>query len=141
LKEADRLLKSKSWLVLYENYFFSQMAGNIKFSDWYPNVYVVKFPVPPRNDNYNWSNKNLNPKNLNFVTEETFKNPVKLNKAQLVSYFTTQSNIIASVETGKTTYKEAESWLNNELAYFFADDKTEQTFYFGNWIKYIQRAT
>jgi ubiquinone/menaquinone biosynthesis C-methylase UbiE len=138
LQEANRLLKNKAWLVLYENYFFSEMGGNENFNRWYPEVYVLKYPVPPRNDNYDWSNKNLNSKNFNLVSEETFKNPVRLNKRQLVSYFTTQSNIIASVETGKTTYEETESWLNDELSIFFNDNQTPETFYFGNWVKFIQ---
>src|SRR6476660_4267479 len=31
LMEASRLLKSKSWLVLYENHFISEMVGNDNF--------------------------------------------------------------------------------------------------------------
>jgi ubiquinone/menaquinone biosynthesis C-methylase UbiE len=32
LIEANRLLKSKSWLVLYENHFISEMVGNDNFA-------------------------------------------------------------------------------------------------------------
>jgi len=35
LIEANRLLKSKSWLVLYENYFISEMVGNDNFTGYY----------------------------------------------------------------------------------------------------------
>jgi ubiquinone/menaquinone biosynthesis C-methylase UbiE len=140
LAEANRLLKSKSWLVLYENHFISEMAGNDNFSNWFPDVYLKKYPSPPRNNSYSWTNENLNPKNFIFVTEEKFKNAIIFNKKQLALYFTTQSNIISAVEKGETTYEQVESWLDKELASFFANDNTEQTIHYGNWIKFIQRA-
>lgn len=140
LIEANRLLKSKSWLVLYENYFISEMVGNDKFTNWFPNIYLKKFPSPPRNNAYSWTNENLNPKNFNFVTEERFKNPIVFNKKQLALYFTTQSNIIAAVEKNEITYEEAGNWLDKELASFFDNDDTTRTINYGNWIKFIQRA-
>ena len=139
LTEANRLLKSNSWLVLYENYFISEMVGNDSFSSWFPNVYLKKFPSPPRNNAYEWTNENLNPKNLNFITEERFKNRVILTKKQLALYFTTQSNIIAAVEKNETTYEEVENWLDKELAPFFDNGDTTRAINYGNWIKYIQR--
>jgi hypothetical protein len=110
------------------------------FADWFPTVYLKKFPSPPRNDAYIWSNENLRPKNLIFLAEEKFKNCVKLTKKQLVFYFTTQSNIISAVEKGETTYAEVENWLDMQLTSFFGNDDMIQTINYGNWIKYIQRA-
>jgi ubiquinone/menaquinone biosynthesis C-methylase UbiE len=140
LIEANRLLKSKSWLVLYENYFISEMFGNENFAHWFPDVYLKKYPSPPRNNAYSWTNENLIPKNFNFITEESFRNSITFNKKQLVLYFTTQSNIIAAVERNQTTYEQVEDWLDQELASFFEDDDTTQTINYGNWIKFIQRA-
>lgn len=138
LLEANRILKSKSWLVLYKNYFISEMVGNNNFTNWFPDVYLKKFPSPPRNDDYSWTNENLILKNFTFVTEERFKNPITFNKNQLVLYFTTQSNIIAAVEEKQTTYQEVENWLEEELRSFFDNDDTTHTINYGNWIKYIQ---
>ena len=140
LTEANRLLKSKSWLVIYENHFIAEMAGNDSFTNWYLNVYLKKFPSPPRNNTYSWTNENLISKNFNFITEERFKNAVTPTKKQLALYFTTQSNIIAAVEKNQTTYEEVENWLDQELASFFDNDDSVQTINYGNWIKYIQRA-
>ena len=141
LVEANRLLKSKSWLVLYENHFIAEMVGNDKFSNWFPDVYLKKFPSPPRNNDYSWTNENLILKNFNFVTEEKFKNDIVFNKKQLALYFTTQSNIIAAVEKNQTTYEQVENWLDQELTSFFNNDDTTQTINYGNWIKFIQRAS
>jgi len=140
LTEANRLLKSKGCLVLYENHFIAEMIGNDNFTHWFPDVYLKKFPSPPRNNSYHWTNENLNPKNFNFIAEEKFKNPVALNKNQLALYFTTQSNIIAAVEKNQTTYEQVENWLDHELASFFENDDATQTINYGNWIKYIQKA-
>jgi ubiquinone/menaquinone biosynthesis C-methylase UbiE len=140
LIEANRLLKSKSWLVLYENHFIAEMVDNDNFTDWFPNMYLKKFPSPPRSNAYAWTNENLNPRNFNFVTEEKFKNAITLTKKQLALYFTTQSNIIAAVEKKQTTYERVENWLDEELTPFFDNDDMTRTINYGNWIKYIQRA-
>ena len=117
------------------------MVGNESFKNWFPNVYLKKYPSPPRNNSYPWTNENLSKKNFNLVTEEIFKNSIVLNKKQLSLYFTTQSNIISAVEKKQTTYEQVENWLDKELASFFFNDETTQTINYGNWIKYIQRAT
>ncbi|MGH7239073.1 MAG: hypothetical protein ACREHG_03295, partial [Candidatus Saccharimonadales bacterium] len=129
-----------AWLVLYENHFIAEMAQNDDFNKWFPDVYLKKYPSPPRNNHYAWTRENLNPKNLNLVTEETFKNQVTLNKRQLTLYFTTQSNIISAVEKEETTYEEVENWLDKELALFFDNGDALRTINYGNWIKFIQRA-
>ncbi len=141
LIETQRLLKSRSWLVLYDNYFIAKMVGNDNFTDWFERVYLKKFPSPPRNNFYSWTSENLTPRNFNFVTEEKFKNTITFNKNQLTLYFTTQSNIIAAVEKNETTYEQVEYWLNQELASFFDNDLTTQNINYGNWIKFIQRAS
>lgn len=140
LVEVDRLLKSRGWLVLYENHFISEMVGNDSFSKWFPEVYVKKFPSPPRNNDYPWTNANLSPRNFHLVSEERFKNAVTFTRKHLALYFTTQSNIIAAVERREVTYEETETWLNQELVPFFENDDTIQIIHYGNWIKFIQKA-
>jgi ubiquinone/menaquinone biosynthesis C-methylase UbiE len=140
LLEANRLLKSGGWLVLYENHFIAEMIGHTAFTDWFLNAYLRKFPSPPRNNSYVWTYENLMQKNFNFVKEEKFKNAISLNKRQLVLYFTTQSNVISAVERNEENFETAEAWLNNELNLFYKDEDTTQVINYGNWIKYIQRA-
>lgn len=139
LAEANRILKSKGWLILYENHFIAEMKGNEDFKDWFCNVYLKKFPSPARNNAYDWSNENLNPKNFQFISEEKFKNEISFSKRQLALYFTTQSNIISSVENNKITYEKVDDWLNGELSEFFERDDSICKIDYGNWIKYIRR--
>ncbi len=138
LREANRVLKSKSWLVLYENHFISEMPEVESFDKWFPGVYLKKFPSPKRNNTYDWENGNLKGKGFMFIKEEKFKNQVEFTKEQLILYFTTQSNITAAVENKVSTYEEIENWLGKELAPFFGNEK-KRALNFGNWIKYLQK--
>jgi len=139
LAEARRLLKSRAWLVLYENHFIAEMEGHDGFRDWFTDLYLKKFPSPPRNNEYNWSAENLQPRGLAFKFDTRFRNRVEMSKEQLILYFTTQSNIISAVEMGDTTYPQVESWLTEQLSPFFEQGNDKRVIYYGNWIKYIQR--
>jgi ubiquinone/menaquinone biosynthesis C-methylase UbiE len=141
LVEACRLLKSKSWLILYENYFNSEMVDNGDFKIWFTSTYLKKFPSPPRNNKYQWTKDNLSSKNLDFISEKAYQNSIAFNKKELALYFTTQSNIISAVEKGETSYQAAELWLEEELSAFFDNESTTRTSGYGNWIKFIQRSS
>lgn len=139
LVEANRLLNNNGWLVLYDNFFISEMQGVDSFTQWYPDVYLKKFPAPKRNNTYNWSNGHVSSKNFTLDKEEEFKNALTFTKEELILYFTTQSNITAITDAGEMTYNEVEEWLNIELTPFYSTDKT-RTIYFGNWVKYLRRS-
>lgn len=140
LPEARRILKSRSWLVLYENYFNSAMEGVEGFKQWCTDVYLRQFPSPPRNNKYQWTDENLQPAGLHFVTELRSIYSIPFTRRQLALYLTTQSNIIAKVEGGKFTYGEVQHWLYKELTPFFpADDDAPRAVSYGNWIKFLQR--
>lgn len=138
LREASRILRTKSWLALYENYFISEMLEVDEFDNWFPDVYLKKYPSPKRNGNYDWTDENLKDKGFKFIKEETFKNPIEFTKEQLILYFTTQSNITATVENDVSSYEEVENWLDNELRPFFGNEQ-KRTINYGNWIKYLQK--
>lgn len=139
LLEANRLLKSKSWLILYDNFFLGEMKDNENFKNWYGEIYLKKFPAPKRNNTYEWTIENLNSKNFHSVKEENFNNPVVFNRSELILYFTTQSNIISKVEKDEVTYQEAEAWLTSQLNTFFESKEQIKTIHFGNSIKYLQK--
>lgn len=139
LQESHRVLKEDSWLILYDNFFISEMENVPAFNKWFPEVYLKKYPSPPRNNSYDWSNKNLLSKGFSLEKEETFKNQVSFSKEELILYFTTQSNITAAVENKSATYTEIEFWLNKELTAFFSDKNTHQIISYGNWVKYLKK--
>jgi ubiquinone/menaquinone biosynthesis C-methylase UbiE len=139
LKEAHRVLKENTWLILYDNFFISEMENVPSFKNWFPEVYLKRYPSPPRNSSYDWSDNNLHTKGFSLQKEETFKNEVSFSKEELILYFTTQSNITAYVEKENGTYADVEIWLNKELDAFFPDKETRRVLNYGNWVKYIQK--
>jgi ubiquinone/menaquinone biosynthesis C-methylase UbiE len=139
LKESHRILKENAWLVLYDNFFISEMQEVPSFKNWFPNVYLKKYPSPPRNNTYDWSNKTLKPKGFSLEKEESFKNQVSFSKEELILYFTTQSNITACVASKQATYSQIENWLDKELNAFFPNEETRRTLNYGNWVKYLQK--
>ena len=139
LGEAYRLLKVNGHLVLYDNFFTGETDKGDDFIEWYLNVYLRRFPAPPRRDSYNWTDDHTRTKGFAFLHEEEFKNPVFFDRDTLATYFTTQSNIISSINSGKATYDEVVAWLSKELDPFFTTPDHTQAFYFGNWIKYLKK--
>ena len=139
LAEANRLLKKDAFLIIYENAFPGKMEDQTDFARWNKEVYLRRFPSPPRNSTYQWTPANLEPKKMILSRTESFQNAVKFNRDELTAYLITQSNVIAAVESAKFTYAAIERWLKTELAVFFENDHARHVFYFNNWIKYLQK--
>ena len=139
LSESHRILKNHGFLILYENYFLSEMNENPLFKNWISHRYKTRFPSPPRNTRYDYSNDNLNPQGFRFIEQLEYKNSIPFNLADLVLYLTTQSNIIGSIERGDIDLKDAEIWLEKELLPYFKNIQKPETFYFGNWIKFLKK--
>ncbi|MEM7369756.1 MAG: methyltransferase domain-containing protein [Bacteroidota bacterium] len=141
LTECHRLLKPYAFLVLYENYFLAEMEGDDTFQSWVRQSYLGRFPSPPRNRNYDWQDENLGRFGLRQMQEERFKNSISFTPDQLILYFTTQSNITAALQDGKTSYSEVEAWLEQELSVFFPTRESVRHISYGNWVKYIQKVS
>jgi len=139
LDEARRILKANGWLVIYENNFTGKMEGNDYFKKWVDEVYLGNFPSPPRNKNYDWSAETIKFKGFSIAIQDEFENGACFNKRQSISYFTSQSNIIAAIENKRYTYEETDQWLSGELAPYFENEEIVHTFLFVNRIKYLQK--
>jgi ubiquinone/menaquinone biosynthesis C-methylase UbiE len=141
LAEAFRLLKNGGRLVIYENYFTGRMQGNEPFKLWVDGTYLQRFPAPPRNKNYDWSVGNIRAKGFDIALPAEFYNEISFDKQQLISYLTTQSNMIAAVESGETSYRQAETWLDEQLTKYFEGAGLAAIFTFGNRLKYLSKIT
>jgi ubiquinone/menaquinone biosynthesis C-methylase UbiE len=139
LWEAYRVLKKGGWLVLYENFFKGEMVDVPAFAKWVSNVYLQRLPSPPRNKHYAWTAENLEPRGWRVEPMEQFTNEVSFTMDQQIRYFTTQSNVVAVVESGRLTYEDIENWLVDELTPFFGEEGETQTVVYGNWIRYFQK--
>jgi SAM-dependent methyltransferase len=135
LAEAQRLLKPAGWLIIYNNGFGGQMKGNPTYERWNHEVYLTRYPSPPRNTQPLTAENALR-FGLDFVHREHYQNEVSFTAEELAAYLTTQSNVIAAVEQGRETIEEVYTWLLNEIQPLFTISPA--TFLFGGYIWYLK---
>ena len=137
LKEAERVLMLGGWLVIYNNEFRNQMKENPKFTDWFENSYLNRYPNPPRKNELTFDEK-LVGDGLEFVGKGEFTNDIPMTHEQFVAYLTSQSNIIAKVEQGSERIEAVEEWLMDSTRKFFENIKSG-TFLFRGGIWYVRK--
>lgn len=137
LAEAKRVLRPNGWLIAYDNYFSGLMIKNPEFQRWYKE-YLARYPVPPREE-ITFTAESTNPYGFHLLKEVTYENTITFSLEDLVDFLVTQSNVIAVVEGGKESVKEARTWLTRVIEPMFgSSDKKELLFNAPIW--YLQKA-
>ena len=136
LSEANRILKTLGWLTTYNNWFSSQMKENESFEQWSRDIYLTRYPTPPRNSTPLTAEL---AKDFGFSSfhMEGLQNDVQFTAEELSAYLTTQSNVIAAVEQGIETIDDVYLWLVSQTKPYFHSKKA--TFTFGSSIWYLQK--
>lgn len=136
LREAERVLRSGGWLVVYDNNFVAETTSFPEFHRWHQQTYLKKYPSPPL---YGRSFDDLQTESLLLVNHESHENVVAFSMETMANYIMSQSNTIAAAEAGKETITEIRDWLETELRPIFGD-VNEGDFRFTALIWYLQRA-
>jgi SAM-dependent methyltransferase len=134
--EAHRVLRPKSWLMIYDAYFSALSSENPDFQTWHRETYLQRYPSPARS----WFTLPADDAvalGFQLRTAERLPHTIGFTREQLVAYLLTQSNIIAAVEDGAEELNEVRRWLTRELNSFFVDDQ-ESDFIFNVSIWYLQ---
>lgn len=137
LKEAERVLISGGWLVIYNNEFTHRLKGVRKFTEWFETLYLSRYPNPPRKNELTFDHK-LAGKGFEFLGKGEFKNNIAMTHRQFVAYLVSQSNVIARVEGGSERIEDVEKWLLDSTMTFF-DSRESGTFQFRGEIWYLRR--
>jgi hypothetical protein len=122
LREASRVLCSRGWLIVYDNYFSGQMEDQPAFQTWYRESHLSKYPPPPRT----WASfteEDSGNEGFHLAGHEQYKNRISFSMESLIDYLTTQSNIIAAVECGSEEINEVRRWLTENLKPLFGDSE------------------
>jgi SAM-dependent methyltransferase len=138
LAEARRVLKPEGWLVVYTSGFNGEMAENADFRRWAWDVYPERFPTPPRRGT-GISSELVEPLGFSLAGKETFTHDEMMTSDQLTSYLLTQTNVIATVESGTTPLAEAASWIEAGVKPFFKG--AAGTMKFSGSIWFLRRST
>lgn len=136
LAEATRVLRPAAWLVLYDNAFLGVMEDHSAFGAWVREVYVARYPSPPR-DRRPLTADEASQHGFHLREAQRYTNTVTFSPEELVAYLMTQSNVIAAVEEGREPVEEVAAWLMSEVTPLFADPRA--TFHFGGTVTYLQK--
>jgi ubiquinone/menaquinone biosynthesis C-methylase UbiE len=134
--EANRLLKSKAWLVIYNNGFTGQMNGNTEFNLWFKKVYLTRYSTPPRNS-VPLTQESAKELSFQFAHQDEYKNEWQFTAEELSAYLTTQSNVIRATEQGNERVDDVYRWLVTQTTPFFT--KQKESFIFEGYIWYLQK--
>lgn len=119
LREANRVLREHGWLIVYDNYF--KITDDPRFQTWHREEYLKRYPDPPR-DKITFTNDNTEPYGFRLYKEELLDNPINFSLEGVIDYLVSQSNIIASVESGKESIESVRSWLAAAIKPFFGEE-------------------
>ncbi len=118
LREARRVLRDDGWLVIYNSGFLGQLHGEDDFAQWHRDVYLARYPTPPRSQ-ASVTDEFVRPFRLTLVQKEAHDQDIPMSSDQFVGYLLTQSNVIAVVEQGSERLEDVGQFLIQGVAPFF----------------------
>jgi SAM-dependent methyltransferase len=121
--EVEHVLKETGWLVVYDNYLSDEMTDNQRYCPWFRDVFLEKYPTPPRN----WPAFDPNDTEQDgffLANSEVIKNTIPFTLDSFVEFLLTLTNVIAAVEGGRENAAEASRWLTAELGPFFHGEES-----------------
>jgi ubiquinone/menaquinone biosynthesis C-methylase UbiE len=136
LAEVQRVLRPGGRLVLYNNAFYGRMVENSEFEHWFRQRYLARYPTPARRGE-RLTDGQAREYNLQIVGDSEHTNEVRFTSTALASYLSTQSNVIAVIDTGWETLPEAIHWIGNEVASLVPEDGG--TFAFGGPVMHLRK--
>lgn len=128
LAEANRLLRTNGWLVIYTSWFTCEMKENSSFSSWFKGQYLDRYPSPPRN-RQSITTGLAQTHGFTIQGEDEFTDDVLMTIERFTDYQLSTTNIIAAVDRGDDTFDDAAHWIRASLAPFFASE-AQGTFLF-----------
>ncbi len=124
LSEAARVLRPRGFLLLYDHGFLGKMLGNDRFRDWQNDVYLARFPPPPRNA---LAGSEDHRRGFERTESASFTEVIPLLQEELLNYLLTQTNTLAAVEAGQQT-EDLIQWIREETAAFFSNPPAREDF-------------
>ena len=110
------------------------MQGSEKYTDWYQNEYLKKFPKPPRNEDI-WTQEDLT-EDFRMGKQIVYDMPYKFIFEDFVEFIMIQSNVNAKIESGSMTESEVREWMKKSLQDIFVGEAKTLIFSGYNWYIY-----
>lgn len=127
LSEANRVMEPNRWLVLYNSWFSGDMDDVPSFREEGWGTYLTQFPSPPR-ESAPISADVAETYGFELIGSRDFEDRIALSVHELISCFSTQSNVVLVVENGKLSYEKADEAISDLVAPFFVKERHEFRF-------------
>ena len=137
LAAARRVLRPRGWLVIYDNFFSANFRGNPAFKPWFNSTYLQRFPTPLR-DNQPLDDRSAKQAGFQLLAQDSYANVVVFDREQFVDYLLTQTNVLAAIERGESTFDDARAYLSTEVSPYVPSSEP-QAFDFGGPIAYLRK--
>jgi SAM-dependent methyltransferase len=118
LTEARRVLFEDGWLAIYNSGFLGELEEAPDFSRWYRDVYLTRYPWPPRAES-GVSEELAGSLGFTFVQRELVTQGIPMSAEEFVRYHLTQSNVIAKVEQATEKVEMVAQFLSEAVAPYF----------------------
>jgi SAM-dependent methyltransferase len=118
--EARRVLRAEGWLVVYDNYMTGRMRGRDEFEAWFREVYLRRYPSPPRG-RLAFDEEETRREGFELFAHERYASAYEFSVASLVDFLSTQSNVIAAVEGRGEEIGAAREWLTQGVRPLFGE--------------------
>jgi SAM-dependent methyltransferase len=137
MREAQRVLLPRGWLIIYNDGFTGRMTGNSNYEKWNSEQYLVRYPTPPRNSHF-LSDADASAHGFAPAGINKFMHEIEFTPSQLVSYQLTQTNVIQAVETGREDVRSVAHWLLNGVQPLFT--AAAEKFVFSCEVRFLKRS-
>jgi SAM-dependent methyltransferase len=138
LAEAHRVLTAEGWLVIYNNWFKGPSHQNPAFDRWWSERYLPRYPTPARSST---RLAEAEARIAGFIvhSDSAFDIAVRMSRAELVAYLTTQTNVIAAVQSGAESGRSITDWLTESVSAVIGSEG--ESFLFGHSLSVFRRSS
>lgn len=119
-------------LIIYDFWITNSMLQSKEYTRWYDELYLMKFPKPPRNENV-WTQIDMNGL-MTIKQQRDFEVTYPFNKRDFIDFMMIQSNVNEKIQKHEISEDEAYSWMDDTLSSIFQDDVCDIVFHGYYWI-------
>ncbi len=132
LAEAVRVLDPQGLLLIYDSFFLGESPRSSALLDWLSSQHWPRLPQTPRNP---LPEPGMSPHpSFELVSSCFLETWVPMSRGVLLTYLTTQSGVVASVESGERSLEHIESRLLSGLSALVPEEGAEFRFGGPLWV-------
>lgn len=136
LENLKSIMDKEGMVLIYDFWISDKMKGIPKYTDWYQNEYLKRFPKPPRKEVI-WTDEFVHPYGFQIQKQSTWQMEYTFNIEAFIKFMMIQSNVSARIEGEGQKEEEIRAWFENSLQGMFHSE--ERVLLFEGYSWYIEK--